>query len=290
MLKIKRLSEISLDEALAVWNQGFEGYFTDINMNLDAFTTRLVSEDMSLKLSIIGYMDEEPVGIVLNGVRVNNGKKIAWNGGTGVPVKWRGKGIGKQLMQATLEIYKEEGVDTATLEAMSQNENAIKLYESVGYQVVDRLLFLQKAGKLAQDAFHTDIQFQLKKGIAIDALNHGLLNNDVPWQTQWQSIRKDGELAVVSDGGEDVAYFLYKRGFSPDGKIASIIIYQAGVNDKGNSVEDAVRFGLRNIFEPNMECTRMTFNFPQTNKEVVKVLQKEGFESNLEQVFMKKEF
>jgi GNAT superfamily N-acetyltransferase len=288
MFEIKRLNEISLDEAVEIWNQGFEGYFSDITMNVDSFTTRLVNEEMSAKLSIVGYIDGKPAGIVLNGIRMINGKKVAWNGGTGVPVKFRGTGIGKQLMQATFDIYKEEGVELATLEAMSQNERAIKLYESIGYQVMDRLVFLQKAGKLSQDVFKTEKQFQFTKGIALDARSIEILNNNVPWQTQWQSLRKDGELAVVSDGEEEIAYFLYKRGYRANGDLGGITLYQANVNPKHHNLEDAIRYGLKKVFEPEVDCTRMTFNFPNSNKEVINILKEEGFESKLEQVYMEK--
>ncbi|MFC9707709.1 GNAT family N-acetyltransferase [Paenibacillus sp. NPDC056933] len=66
---------------------------------------------------------------------------MAWNGGTGIAPAFRGQGIGRVLMLRSLELCREHGVEIAILEALAQNENAIKLYQYVGYEITDRLMF-----------------------------------------------------------------------------------------------------------------------------------------------------
>jgi hypothetical protein len=84
MITIKPLKNCRLDQILDAWNRGFEGYFVPINMTLDSFLSRMVFEGLSPELSIVAFDEEEPVGIIMNGVRDIKGKKQAWNGGTGV--------------------------------------------------------------------------------------------------------------------------------------------------------------------------------------------------------------
>ncbi len=54
-------------------------------------------EGLSAELSIIAFQDEQPVGIALSGLRTIDGKKVAWNGGTGVAVPLRSQGVDGNL-------------------------------------------------------------------------------------------------------------------------------------------------------------------------------------------------
>ena len=40
-------------------------------------------EGLSPRLSVVAFKNNEPVGIVKNGIREIDGKKVAWNCGTG---------------------------------------------------------------------------------------------------------------------------------------------------------------------------------------------------------------
>ncbi|GKS09102.1 hypothetical protein YDYSY3_01020 [Paenibacillus chitinolyticus] len=149
MIVIRKLSECTLDQAVQVWNAGFSGYLVDMTTNPDAFMTRQAYEQLSPQHSIVAFDGEQPVGFVLNGIRMAGGRKISWNGGTGIIPAYRGRGVGRKLIEASLDIYRKEGVDTATIEAFASNVPAIALYESVGYVTRDTLLVLRKAGGAA---------------------------------------------------------------------------------------------------------------------------------------------
>lgn len=142
-ITIKRLYECSLEQVLQAWNEGFEGYFTDATMNVEMFTRRMVLDGLSPRLSLVAFVDGEPAGVVLNGVRMARGKKISTNSGTGVATRFRGTGVSRALLDAMLDVYREEGVEIATLEAITQNERAIALYEKYGYAITGHVTFLQ---------------------------------------------------------------------------------------------------------------------------------------------------
>jgi GNAT superfamily N-acetyltransferase len=291
MVEIKSLSTLTFDEALSIWNLGFEGYIYDQKMSLDQFIQRFGNEGLSPNLSIVAFVDGEPAGIVLNGVRTINGKKTAWNGGTGVAMKFRRQGIGKVMIEAVLDLYKENGIDEAILEAAKPNEPAIALYKKCGYELIDELTFLQYEGALKEDVFAVDpsVKYEIKKGIAIDAANIDFYNSDVPWQTDWQGLRRDGELLTLLENGEVVGYFLYKRGITPDGKVGNIILFNSGIKPGRSDSEQIARFGIREVFSPlDYDGKRLTFNYRKENKYVVSALESEGFKPFTEQVYMKK--
>lgn len=49
-------------------------------------------------------------------------------------------------MTRNLQLYQEQDVDIALLEALVQNEAAIKLYQKVGYEITEQLVCLQHTG------------------------------------------------------------------------------------------------------------------------------------------------
>ena len=52
-----------------------------------------------------------------------------------VAPNWRGRGYGKRLMAAAEEWFGEEGIPKAALDASVGNDEALALYEAMGYRV-----------------------------------------------------------------------------------------------------------------------------------------------------------
>ncbi|MFD1778313.1 GNAT family N-acetyltransferase [Fredinandcohnia salidurans] len=288
MITIKRLYQCTLEDAVVAWNKGFEGYYFDMTTTVDFFTRRLILEGLSPTLSVIAYDDERPVGIILNGIRLINGKKVSWNGGTGVDPEYRRKGVGKKLIDAVLAIYEEEGVEVATLEAVKENAKAISLYEKVGYKIVDELVHLQHTGELSKDAFLSENNdYTYKKGIPIDALQAPFYKALIPWQTQWNNAR-DGESILAFDEDENVVgYAIFKRLFNEEGTLQSIILFQCEAEPSHLMKEDIVRSLLGMVYKStSLQVARTAANMSMSNNILRDLLEKEGFNVKAEQVFM----
>ncbi|MDH7483797.1 MAG: N-acetyltransferase [Spirochaetales bacterium] len=62
---------------------------------------------------------------------------------------WRGRGIGRQLLQTCIELCKTEGfIEKLELEVFSNNPGAISLYRSLGFEMEGvRTGSIRKAGK-----------------------------------------------------------------------------------------------------------------------------------------------
>ena len=289
-LEIRRLSTCSFDDAVKIWNEGFQGYFVDMTLSLDRYLSRLLREGLSPEFSLMAFCDGTPAGFLLNGIRTNSGPKVAWNGGTGVSPQFRGRGVGKALMRATVELYRELGIQVATLEAVRENESAISLYRQFGYEVVDRLVFLNHEGKLNERAF-PELNSQTYSAVQVAPYVVGELEfyqESAPWQGDWQSlIRLNGEALVVSNAdGAAVGYALYKKKSDEQGKITEIALLQC-VAIPGADTEAIIGCALRNLYAPlELECTRSTYNFNKSNEAVITMLIEAGFTSFIEQVHM----
>jgi ribosomal protein S18 acetylase RimI-like enzyme len=289
MLKITSLSECTFQQALTVWNEGFQGYFADMTFTMDRFMSRFAQEGLSPEVSVVAWMNERPVGFILNGVRTVGGKRIAWNGGTGVVPEYRRHGIGRRMIEACLEVYRAHDVDIAYLEAIAQNTPAIALYEQVGYRIVDRVKFLSRTGPLSDEAFGSSDSpgHTVVTGLPHEVARLPFYRAFAAWQTQWQSVI-GGRSAILFDStGSPVAYALYKQGLNERGEIATIALHQCEVHPSAPDKDGAIRRLLREVYAPlSMDCRRYTVNIPTSNEVLVRALEAEGFTTLTEQVFM----
>lgn len=289
MIKIKRLSECTFNQAVTAWNKGFEGYFVNATTTLDNFLTRFVNEGLSAECSVVAFDENEPVGLVLNGFRTINGQKVAWNGGTGVAKSYRRQGVGKALMEETLKIYEDEGVEIATLESISENDKAIALYEGLGYQVVDRLVFLEQNGTYQGEPFQSDGEYGLIKAIPQQVQLIPFYKDLYPWQTQWQSVKGGESLIAVDSNHEKVGYAIYRQTFNEDGTKHRVSLFQCEADPNREDRENIVRYLLKNVFGPyEAELEKTVVNLPISSKLTFTELKNAQFTEKIAQVYMMK--
>lgn len=292
MITIKRMSECTFAEVTKAWNRGFEGYYIPVAMTEESLVQRLGAEGYVLSLSVVAFDGTEPVGLLASGLRTIGEQQVAWNGGTGVATEYRRQGVGRQLIYATLELYREAGVDVATLEALSQNEKAIALYEQLGYQVEDRLLFWQRTDALPERAFGepADGSYQVRAALAQEVAALPFYRSDVPWQNQWQSLRDAQTLLVEDQSGQVVGYAMYKSVLDDQGTRSAIVLRQCFVQPGHPDAKNIMRTALASIYAPyEQQCCRSTFNLRASDEMLLELLQDAGFASSgTEQVYMKK--
>jgi len=288
MIAYKRLSELPIEELVQLWNRGFEGYFVNVQMTADRMSARIEAEDLELEHSIAMYADGRPIGFVVNGFRILNGKKTAWNGGTGIIPEYRGKGFGKKLMERNLELLMEFNAEVAILEALSQNEHAIALYRSVGYEVADRLVYMQNTESLdckLLEAGSSSSSYATILGKPEDVSDIPFYRTLSAWQTQWKSLRNGNSLKVLQ-GDSIVGYALYKK-IRGEGTDETIVLYQCEAAPGKTDEEEILKAALHEVFEPYQRYgKRMTVNLRASNTGLIDLLQRLGFQTTIEQVHM----
>ena len=286
-MKIKKLSQVTLEEAVTAWNKGFEGYIVPIKMDIQAFVNRMASEGLSPEKSIVAFMHGEPCGIIMNGFREINGRKIAWNGGTGIAPQYRGKGLSEAMMSEVLSIYKAENAHTAVLEAIEENERAIKLYKKAGYAITDQLLYLNM--KLTHNEMGSLMErhLSLKKIYPEQLQLLSFYDSDAAWQCQWQSARQGESAVLMSEDGKEEGYILYKRVLDAGGRTDRIIIYQLKFT-VGSAYEAMTESILGQLFLDQDNSIDFTAVNISASNPASQALLKMGFEKKIGQVMMKK--
>jgi len=294
MIEIRHLDTCSFQTVVEIWNRGFQGYAVDLTQTLDSLLTRIISHGISISDSFVAFMDGEAVGFLLNGLRVSGDAKLAWNGGTAVVSEMRGKGVGKKLVEATLEFYVKESVNRAMLEAISNNESAIKLYSRCGYEVVDELTFLQHDEVVHE--WQSTSSSQSYTAISVPPVVTGELSFYYPlspWQAHWESVGLAcGEGVLVHDtSGEPVGYALIKKKFTREGRVESISLFQCEVAPGRRDASEIASFTLQKAFAAELgKLKRTTYNLRKSNRVVTDVLHRVGFTTFIEQVHMTRTF
>jgi ribosomal protein S18 acetylase RimI-like enzyme len=119
-------SAFRMDQLAALFEAGYEGYFVPLHVDAAALTFMVDAWDIDLDRSRVAVDADTPIGVALLGVRGDHG----WIGGLGVVPGRRRSGVGRALMDAVLA---DAPADVA-LEVIEQNEPAIRLYETLGFE------------------------------------------------------------------------------------------------------------------------------------------------------------
>ncbi|HCM90404.1 MULTISPECIES: GNAT family N-acetyltransferase [Vagococcus] len=194
---IKSYKQVSSKERTKIWNESFSGYQTSMSMTEEQLDNRLKHLQLCEDSSFIMYENNKPAGITLYGEKIIKNQKIAWVGGLAVHPNFRKNGIGVLLLNQVENIAKNSGVSTITLEVITENIGALKLYERNGYQAKrkvsvfegelptgdnNRLFFKQVENQLIND--HVTIPWQNRRNhehqvFQIEAKNQGIVGEIV---------------------------------------------------------------------------------------------------------------
>ena len=173
-------SNYPLPDLVDFLNQGFEGYFIPIQIEIVDFLNMLRKDGIDLTASRVLITDDQPGGIALIARRGWTSRLAAM----GIAKKKRGMGAGSWFMEKLIEDARQRGEREMSLEVIEQNEPAVKLYQKSGFQTVRRLI-----GFICKDAEEKELEpleeIDLREmGRLIS--QHGL--TDLPWQLSGESI------------------------------------------------------------------------------------------------------
>lgn len=291
-IALTRLSRLTFEEAAALWNEGFTGYYTEMNRTLTQQLDVWSAVGVRPELSAVAMIGGKPVGFVLTAVRsIEEGRLAAWNAGTGVAPPYRGIGVGKALMDETVRIYREAGVHTAYLEAFISNSPAVALYRGCGFEIRDRLNCYERKQLSDGPLFLQDEPVGSYRAIRVTPREAGRLpfyTYNAPWCSQWPNIRH-GEAVLALDGYDNVAgYALFNRTYAANGTLTGIRLFQAETDPGRADRDEAARFLIAELFADDglapVACSAE--NIPVSNAYVSRQLREAGFTPLLEQYLM----
>ena len=142
MYKIMKCSEVTDTQIFRAFTEGFSDYMIQVKMDEASFIDRFFGpEGNDRELSYIAFRENNPVGVVLGGIKVNENFKTLRCGGMAVIPKERGTGLAKKLIELHEKRAVEIGCRQLFLEVINGNDRAIKFYKKMGYEKVYDLTY-----------------------------------------------------------------------------------------------------------------------------------------------------
>lgn len=204
-MKVKNLAQTPISEIIACFLEAFDGYFVKLPKEPSYYEKRWKNAKVQFDLSFGMFDEDRLVGFILNGIDHRMGEFVAYNAGTGVIPKYRGKRIVKAIYDEALNDLQKNGITLCTLEVIKENIAAIKAYESCGFSIAKSYLCFN--GEL-HSSKSSDIQLQQQK---LSKVNWGQLPNQeyYSWEYQHQSLsEEDFSFFTVIHKGKEVGYFI----------------------------------------------------------------------------------
>jgi ribosomal protein S18 acetylase RimI-like enzyme len=190
MLKIESLDKISFDVIYAAFNEAFKDY--EVQINKDEFRVMLKRRGFVPELSFGAFENNKLVSFTLNGTGSYNGKKTAYDTGTGTIEAYRGKGIASNIFTNSIPFLKEAGISHYLLEVLQHNTGAVSVYKKLGF-IVSREFnyFKQNNAEVSLLPKDLPVTFSIKE-ISIDNIDRfeKFWDFNPSWQNSIEAIRR----------------------------------------------------------------------------------------------------
>src|SRR6185369_9341639 len=143
MLSYRLLTAADFSTLYACFLDAFSDYQVNMQMSEQQFAQRLTRDGVQLEISTGAFDDDRMIGFYINAVDDWQGKRTAYDAGTGIVPDYRGRGVAQELFAFTVSKLKERGVSQYLLEVLSSNERAVALYRKLRFVEVRKLAVLR---------------------------------------------------------------------------------------------------------------------------------------------------
>jgi ribosomal protein S18 acetylase RimI-like enzyme len=133
---VRAVAELTAETVVEALNRAFAGYLVPATFTIEGYERRLRAENLDPFASRVYFRGDVPAGVVL----VTRRGWTSRVGAMGVASDARGTGMGRRIMDDVVRDARGRGDRRLVLEVFAQNAPAVRLYESVGFRTVRRLL------------------------------------------------------------------------------------------------------------------------------------------------------
>ncbi len=138
-MQIKNLSQTNITQIVACFSEAFSEYAIKMPTDPDFWAPRWEAARVDYSLSFGVFDEEELVAFIIIGIDQHEGKRTAFNTGTGVIKAYRNQQLVDKMYEAATAHFKGKGINKWMLEVLCTNERAIRVYERIGFKITRTL-------------------------------------------------------------------------------------------------------------------------------------------------------
>ena len=132
-MEIKSLTNIDFETIFKAFSKAFADY--DIQLNKYELKTMWKRRGFNPDLSFAAFNGKEIAAFTLNGIGNFNGRKMAYDTGTGTLKEYRGQGLATKIFTYSIPFLKEANINYYLLEVLKHNKQAISVYQKIGFEI-----------------------------------------------------------------------------------------------------------------------------------------------------------
>jgi ribosomal protein S18 acetylase RimI-like enzyme len=257
-IRYERCSEVEDRFIFQAFMDGFSDYMVKFQFAEEDFIKRFFGpEGNSREISFIAFDQEQPVGVILGGIKNYESIKTMRCGTLAIHPEYRGKGISQRLFELHKEVAVNHGCKQLFLEVIVGNDRAINFYKRLGYEKVYDIVYYTNTDLSKLHQTDTLPGLQLKK------LDFAEFKQDIE---QWNyHINWQNDLEFIAEVPTNTYYSVYENGqlrgalsMHPGGNISFLMV------DKASRGKGIGTMMLRTAAE-DLQLSRMSTGFPNNN-------------------------
>lgn len=134
--RLQFLSHTDMTTMYHAFMAAFADYVQDASGVTEAnFTNRAIRNNVNLDVSVGIFDGDDLVGFTMVGLDRYQGVYAAYDAATGISKPYRGQGLAKAMFEFIVPALKERGVERFYLEAIQENEPAVRAYQKTGFKI-----------------------------------------------------------------------------------------------------------------------------------------------------------
>jgi len=138
-MEFKSLATLSLEEIIDCFLASFSDYSVKMPEDVEYWRDRFKAARVDYNLCFGAFAEGKLVGFIINGIDHFQGKKTAFNTGTGVVPKYRGNQLVDKIYDYAIPILKEHLVSHLALHVIDDNDRAVRVYERIGFNKLKKV-------------------------------------------------------------------------------------------------------------------------------------------------------
>lgn len=192
-MEIRSLKNTSFDQLYKAFENAFAEY--EVQLTRHQLEAMLQRRGFCHELSFGAFDGDELVSFTFNGVGNFNGKKTAYDTGTGTTKAYRGLGLAQQIFTHSIPYLKADGIEQYLLEVLQHNDGAVHLYKKMGFEVVREFeYFVFTQNELKKEYKPLGADYNIQENIPLSEIEGSQYWDFYPsWQNSFDSISRQAK-------------------------------------------------------------------------------------------------
>src|SRR5215204_761790 len=223
MITCRLLSSADFDSLHESFLAAFSDYEVDMRMSREQFEQRIIRDGVQLEISAGAFDQSKMIGFYMNAPGAWQGKRTAYDAGTGVVPGYRQQGVAKKLFEFIVPRLLDASVSQYLLEVLSSNEPAVSLYRRLGFIETRRLAVFRsnEPVKSRGDSEHVAIR---RVEQAEWELFRSFWDGDPSWQNLIEAVERVKSEATIVCAYVDDKCVGYGVAFQPGGSLMQLAV------------------------------------------------------------------